>query len=179
MIVGSRGASSHYLFSLVTDVSAGDVQPYVALGRRLQKDGHRIRIASHETFRGFVTEQGLEFYDIGGNPQDLMSYMVKSASNCFLAFALADVLVDPGLMPGFDSLTNGDIGRKRTMLKEMIHGCWDACHMPCQKTKQSFVADAIISNPPSFAHIHCAEALGIPLQLTFSGSSPFAISKWS
>lgn len=58
--------------------AAGDVQPYVALGKRLQKDGHRIRIASHETFRSFVTEHGLEFFDIGGNPQDLMSYMVKS-----------------------------------------------------------------------------------------------------
>ena len=30
-----------------------------------------------------------------------------------------------------------------------------------------FVADAIISNPVSYAHIHCAEALGIPLHLMF------------
>lgn len=56
----------------------GDVQPYVALGKELLKDGHRIRIATHETFRDFVTGEGLEFYNIGGNPQDLMSYMVKS-----------------------------------------------------------------------------------------------------
>ncbi|KAK0185950.1 UDP-Glycosyltransferase/glycogen phosphorylase [Armillaria mellea] len=115
--------------------SRGDVQPYVALGKRLMKDGHRIRIASHETFRSFVTEHGLEFFDIGGNPQDLMSYMVKN----------------PGLIPGVDSLTNGDIPRKRTMLAEMINGCWLSC-----------------SNPPSFAHIHCAEALGIPLLLSFT-----------
>lgn len=31
-----------------------------------------------------------------------------------------------------------------------------------------FVADAIIANPPSFAHIHCAQALGIPLHLMFT-----------
>ena len=31
-----------------------------------------------------------------------------------------------------------------------------------------FVADAIIANPPSFAHVHCAERLGIPLHLMFT-----------
>jgi hypothetical protein len=29
-------------------------------------------------------------------------------------------------------------------------------------------ADAIIANPPSFAHIHCAERLGVPLHLMFT-----------
>ena len=76
-----------YLFSLnlalCTKSCLGDVQPYVALGRLLKKDGHRIRIASHETFRDFVNENGLEFFDIGGNPQDLMSYMVKSTFYLF------------------------------------------------------------------------------------------------
>jgi sterol 3beta-glucosyltransferase len=37
-----------------------------------------VRIATHETFSKFVTDAGLEFFSIGGNPQDLMSYMVKS-----------------------------------------------------------------------------------------------------
>ncbi|KAJ7272823.1 UDP-Glycosyltransferase/glycogen phosphorylase [Mycena rebaudengoi] len=132
--------------------SRGDVQPYVALGKLLVADGHRVRIASHETFRTFVNEAGLEFFNIGGNPQDLMSYMVKN----------------PGLMPGMTSLTNGDIGRKRTMLTEMINGCWLSCHSPCQETGRTFAADAIISNPPAFAHVHCAEALGIPLLLSFT-----------
>jgi len=31
-----------------------------------------------------------------------------------------------------------------------------------------FVADAIIANPPSFGHIHCAEKLGVPLHLMFT-----------
>ncbi|KAF8162758.1 glycosyltransferase family 1 protein [Crassisporium funariophilum] len=134
--------------------SRGDVQPYVALGQELVKDGHRVRIATHETFRTFVTDAGLEFFSIGGNPQDLMSYMVKN----------------PGLMPGFESLSNGDIKRKREMLNEMINGCWLSCHSPCPVSGRSFVADAIISNPPAFAHVHCAEALGIPLLMSFSES---------
>jgi sterol 3beta-glucosyltransferase len=58
--------------------STGDVQPYVALGKVLHKDGHRVRIASHETFRSFVNDCGLEFFNIGGDPKELMSYMVRS-----------------------------------------------------------------------------------------------------
>ncbi|KAF8968242.1 glycosyltransferase family 1 protein [Flammula alnicola] len=140
--------------------SRGDVQPYVALGKRFIKDGHRVRIATHETFRQFVTDAGLEFFNIGGNPQDLMSYMVKN----------------PGLMPGFESLTNGDIVNKRKMLTEMIEGCWLSCHSPCPISGREFTADAIISNPPAFAHIHCAEALGIPLLLSFSESPTVAFA---
>lgn len=79
---------------------------------------------------------------------------------------------DPGLMPGWASLTNGDIPRKQKMLAEILEGCWDACTQPDVDYKP-FVADAIISNPPAFAHVHCAEALGIPLQLSFSQLLPF------
>jgi UDP:flavonoid glycosyltransferase YjiC (YdhE family) len=56
----------------------GDVQPYIALGKELVKHRHRVRIATHETFQDFVRNEGLEFFNIGGNPQQLMSYMVKS-----------------------------------------------------------------------------------------------------
>ncbi|CUA72150.1 Sterol 3-beta-glucosyltransferase UGT80A2 [Rhizoctonia solani] len=133
--------------------SRGDVQPFVALGKRLKEHGHEVRIATHGTFRSFVTGAGLRFFDIGGDPEQLMSYMVRN----------------PGLMPGLESLTNGDIGMKRKMVAEYLDGCWKACYEPDEDEDQlSFAADAIISNPPAFAHIHCAEALGIPLQLSFT-----------
>ncbi|CAE6479214.1 unnamed protein product [Rhizoctonia solani] len=133
--------------------SRGDVQPFIALGKRLKEHGHEVRIATHETFRSFVKGAGLRFFGIGGDPEQLMSYMVRN----------------PGLMPGLESLTNGDIGKKRKMVAEYLDGCWKACYEPDEDEDQlSFAADAIISNPPAFAHIHCAEALGIPLQLSFT-----------
>jgi len=67
-----------YSSQAVVDFGLGDVQPYVALGKKLKADGHRVRIGTHETFHNFVTDGGLEFYPIGGDPQELMSYMVKS-----------------------------------------------------------------------------------------------------
>ena len=37
-----------------------------------------------------------------------------------------------------------------------------------EKMKDLFLADAIIANPPSMAHIHCAEKLSIPLHMVFT-----------
>ena len=157
--------------------SRGDVQPFIALGRVLkQKFNHRVRIATHPTFRQFVTENDLEFFSIGGDPAELMAFMVKN----------------PGLMPGIETLKAGDIGRRRKTIYEMINGCWRSCIEAGDGTGASasddlvdsqsvdsaismgddgnkpFVADAIIANPVSFAHIHIAEKLGIPLHLMFT-----------
>ncbi|KAH6677700.1 hypothetical protein B0J14DRAFT_536407 [Halenospora varia] len=132
--------------------SRGDVQPFIALGNELQKYGHRVRIATHNTFEEFVLKHGLEFYPIGGDPEELMAYMVKN----------------PGLIPSMKSLKQGEIQRKRLMVAEMLQGCWNSCIEPDPKSGAPFVADAIIANPPSFAHVHCAQALGIPVHLMFT-----------
>lgn len=132
--------------------SRGDVQPFIALGNELQRHGHRVRLATHDTFADFVLESGLDFYPIGGNPTELMAYMVKN----------------PGLIPSMKSLRAGDIQKKRLMIAEMLEGCWRSCIDPDPLNQQPFVADAIIANPPSFAHVHCAQALGIPLHLMFT-----------
>ena len=51
------------------------MQPFVALGKVLKnRYGHRVRLATHATFKSFVEENGLEFFNIGGNPNDMMAY---------------------------------------------------------------------------------------------------------
>ncbi|CAI0652705.1 unnamed protein product [Colletotrichum noveboracense] len=158
--------------------SRGDVQPFVALGKILKETyGHRVRIATHKTFQKFVEENGLEFFNIGGDPAELMAFMVKN----------------PGLMPGFDTLKSGEVSKRRRGIEEILLGCWRSCieagdglgpppkpHgrdapmddpmglMPGDESQKPFVADAIIANPPSFAHIHIAEKMGIPLHLMFT-----------
>ncbi|KZL81249.1 hypothetical protein CI238_11671 [Colletotrichum incanum] len=132
--------------------SRGDVQPFIALGGALQKYGHRVRLATHSTFASFVRESGLEFYDIGGSPEDLMSYMVQN----------------PGLFPSLRSICDGEISRKRRMVEEMLQGCWRSCFEPDEISCKPFMADAIIANPPGFAHVHCGQALGIPVHMMFT-----------
>ncbi|GAB1193658.1 hypothetical protein APSETT444_002879 [Aspergillus pseudonomiae] len=118
--------------------SRGDVQPFVALGKELQKYGHRVRLATHSKFEQFVRTADLEFYPIGGDPVELMSYMVRN----------------PGLIPSIKSLRAGAIQRKRALMADILDGCWRSCIEPDLYHKTPFVADAIIANPPSFAHVH-------------------------
>jgi hypothetical protein len=49
----------------------GDVQPFIAIGKRLLAYGHRVRLATHANYREFVMEQGLEFFPLGGDPKIL------------------------------------------------------------------------------------------------------------
>jgi len=157
--------------------SRGDVQPFVALGQALRDSPshHRVRIATHAVFRQLVEDAGLEFFTIGGDPAELMAFMVKN----------------PGLMPGFDTLRSGEVGRRRHTVEEMLKGCWRACFEAGDGSgpavgdgavgqwmaggaegeaaqARPFVADCIIANPPSFAHVHCAERLGVPLHIMFT-----------
>ena len=158
--------------------SRGDVQPFVALGKVLKETyRHRVRLATHPVFKDFVTQNGLEFFSISGDPAELMAFMVKN----------------PGLMPGFDTLRSGDIGKRRRGIAGMLKGCWRSCieagdgmdlgsdnsiedwmsattssSVRGDPAARPFIADAIIANPPSFAHIHCAEKLGIPLHMMFT-----------
>lgn len=132
--------------------SRGDVQPFIALGNALQRHGHRVRIATHGVFEKFVKDSYLEFFPIGGDPAQLMAYMVKN----------------PGLIPQMKTVRDGEIKRKQRMVAEMLDGCWRSCIEDDPTTQEPFVADAIIANPPSFAHVHCAQALGIPVHLMFT-----------
>ena len=122
------------------------------MGVELQKYGHRVRLATHNVFKDFVRNAGLEFYPIGGDPASLMSYMVRN----------------PGLIPSMKTLREGEIKAKRKMVSEMLLGCWKSCISPDPDTDAPFVANAIIANPPSFAHIHCAQSLSIPLHMVFT-----------
>lgn len=78
--------------------SRGDVQPFVALGKPLKEQHHhRVRLATHATFKGFVEGNDLEFFNIGGDLVELMAFTIRN----------------PGLMPGFESLRHGDLGKRQ------------------------------------------------------------------
>ncbi|KAF2182948.1 glycosyltransferase family 1 protein [Zopfia rhizophila CBS 207.26] len=61
---------------------------------------------------------------------------------------MASMVKNPGLVPSVKSLKASDIQRKQEMAP--------------------FVANAIIANPPSFAYVHCAQALSIPVHPMFT-----------
>lgn len=57
--------------------SRGDVQPYIALAKRLMKDGHKVRIATHGEFESFVVGHGVDFVPVAGDPAELMRICVE------------------------------------------------------------------------------------------------------
>lgn len=65
-------------FACLTIGSRGDVQPYIALGRGLQKEGHRVTIVTHEEYKEWVTGFGLEHRTAGGDPGALMKLSVEN-----------------------------------------------------------------------------------------------------
>jgi UDP:flavonoid glycosyltransferase YjiC (YdhE family) len=59
-------------FSFVTVGTRGDAQPFVAVGARLARRGHRVTIATHEDHRSLVEGAGLTLLPICGNIRTLM-----------------------------------------------------------------------------------------------------------
>jgi hypothetical protein len=92
--------------------SRGDIQPFLKLGKNLKEYGHKVRIATHPAFKDFVQkDSGLEFFSVGGDPAELMAFMVKN----------------PGMIPTMDTLKKGEVGRRRDQMAEMFEGFWRAC----------------------------------------------------
>ncbi len=140
---------------VMTVGSRGDVQPFIPIGRRLA-ERHRVRIATHRVFRSMVEGAGLEFYPLAGDPTVLMDYMLRSGGHILKPRRLDRVLVD--------------VPRQRALIAEIFASTWRACTEPDPDRPGAlpFKADLIIANPPSFGHIHCAEALRVPLHMIFT-----------
>uniref|UniRef100_A0A0E0EAG0 Uncharacterized protein n=1 Tax=Oryza meridionalis TaxID=40149 RepID=A0A0E0EAG0_9ORYZ len=126
----------------------GDVQPFIAIGKRLQIYGHRVRLATHANFKDFVVTAGLEFYPLGGDPKLLAGYMVKNK--------------------GFLPATPSEIPIQRKEIKEIIFSLLPACKDPDTDTGAPFNVDAIIANPAAYGHVHVAEALKLSYQIVDS-----------
>ncbi|KAI8817500.1 uncharacterized protein EV422DRAFT_215297 [Fimicolochytrium jonesii] len=112
--------------------SRRDVQPFSALTKELQTYGHRVRIATHETFRTWIRRYEVEFYPISGDPAVLMAFTVENK----------------GLHPA-----KGDIGSKRKMIREILRGCWKSCGEADDETSEPFRAAVIIAKP-AFVRAH-------------------------
>ncbi|EPS66136.1 hypothetical protein M569_08639, partial [Genlisea aurea] len=126
----------------------GDVQPFVAMAKRLQEYGHRVRLATHSNFGGFIKSAGVDFYSIGGDPRILAGLMARNK----------------GLIPS----STGDLHAQRKQVQAIVESLLPACTEPDPVTGEPFKAQAIIANPPAYGHTHLAEALGIPLHIFFT-----------
>ncbi|CAO3618073.1 unnamed protein product [Cunninghamella blakesleeana] len=113
--------------------SRGDVQPYIALCKELQKQGHHCRIASHGEYQSWVENFDIEFRSIGGDPGQLMKLCID---NGFLSY----YFIKNGYKFFYD------------WFETLLEASWEAC----QGT------DILIESPSAMVGIHLAEKLEIP-----------------
>ncbi|KAF4536622.1 hypothetical protein BFW01_g5324 [Lasiodiplodia theobromae] len=119
--------------------SRGDVQPYIALCKRLMMEGHKTKIASHEEFGDWVRSHGIEFESVAGNPAELMQLCVESGMFTATFLAKAHFTF-------------------RGWLSALLETAWKACQD----------SDVLIESPSTMAGIHIAEALEIPYFRAFT-----------
>ena len=128
-------------------------------------------------YREEVTSADLHFYPLGGDPIKLSGYMVKTHGKLIPNLldrqevrrrvygtptsGLRDFRYSPA-NPAFSSQIKEhaeDIPEKLAMLEEICMSTWPACVEPDPEDPERtpFVAEAIISNPVTYGHSHCAE----------------------
>eukprot|EP01094_Clydonella_sp_ATCC50884_P020248 TRINITY_DN4164_c0_g1_i2.p2 TRINITY_DN4164_c0_g1~~TRINITY_DN4164_c0_g1_i2.p2 ORF type:complete len:475 (-),score=123.42 TRINITY_DN4164_c0_g1_i2:102-1526(-) len=141
--------------TILTIGSRGDVQPFIALALGLEKYGHRVRIATHETFKEFVESFGLEHFTLAGDPKELLGFCVAKG-----VFTFKFLKEAKEKFTGF--------------VRDLFRDCWHACQDE----------DAIIQAPSVMAGHHVAEKLQVPFFLAFTMPftrtrtypNPFAVS---
>ncbi|OXC68989.1 hypothetical protein AYX13_02600 [Cryptococcus neoformans] len=126
-------------FVCLTIGSRGDVQPYIALGLGLKKDGHKVVIVTHLEFKDWVEGYGIEHREAGGDPTALMKLSQEHKM----------------FSPGF---FKESLGSFRQWLDNLLLDSWQACKD----------ADVLIESPSAMAGIHIAEALKIPYFRAFT-----------
>ncbi|KAK0713467.1 glycosyltransferase family 1 protein [Lasiosphaeria miniovina] len=119
--------------------SRGDVQPYIALCKRLIQEGHRPRIATHAEFKDWIESHGIEFANVGGDPSELMRICIQNGTFTWAFLKEAN-------------------SKFRGWLDELLASAWVACQG----------SDLLIESPSAMAGIHIAEALGIPYFRAFT-----------
>ncbi|KAH9080484.1 hypothetical protein EDB83DRAFT_986243 [Lactarius deliciosus] len=117
-------------FVCLTIGSRGDVQPYIALGKGLQKEGHKVTIVTHEEYKEWVTGFGIGHRTAGGDPTALMKLSVENK------------MFSPQFFK--ESISNF-----RTWLDDLLVDSWEQCKD----------ADVLLESPSAMAGVHIAEAL--------------------
>ncbi len=119
---------------ILTAGSRGDVQPYVALGKGLQKAGFEVTIGTDAAFSTLVTGHGIKFVPV---------------RTPFVQMARTDA--GKAAIAGKKSF---DLKQIKPMLRQMMDDAWEIA--------QQVKPDMVIYHPKPLAGYHIADKLGVP-----------------
>ncbi|KUI64055.1 Dammaradiene synthase [Cytospora mali] len=152
--------------------SRGDIDVFISIAQRL-RSACRVRIATHPTHRRRVEDHGLEFYDVGGSPDEYASVLCDEPEGV--------------LISNLKQIMKGELklaALQRSLCKT-FELFWRACldsqsepdlqapdgqdiKYPLQEQRvvsqlRPFVADIIVSAPATKVHVHACQSLQVPL----------------
>jgi len=131
---------------IVTVGSRGDVQPFVAIGQRLVKEGYRVTLCASSTFESFVRDHGIEYAFLNDSLVDLIN-----------SDTARDVLDRKGGIVGTIRFIVKLIQMASPMQRQMLNEIWTAA--------QTCKPDLILYHPKAYGGAMAAEKLSIPAVL--------------
>lgn len=120
---------------LLTAGSRGDVQPFIALARELQRSGYDVTLAGPDDARELVSRYGVPFTSLGVDYQAMLKDPETS-----------------GAVSGRPSAILRAMRGAKKRMRSLLDRAWTA----------SQGADAVVFHPKALAGSHIAEALSIP-----------------
>ncbi len=130
--------------TIITTGSRGDIQPYIALGVGLKNAGHGVKLTTHSVYEEWITEHGLDFAPLAGNPLQLMQSgdaqeWLESGQNLI-------------------KFWGEFLGMLKPLIKQAMQDSWAACEG----------ADLILPSSLSYyGGVTASEGLGIPWMQTY------------
>lgn len=67
--------------TILTYGSRGDVQPFLALAVGLRKNGHQVKLAAPHRFEDFVSQYGISFVPLAGDPEIISKRLNDAGAN--------------------------------------------------------------------------------------------------
>ncbi len=105
---GQHGPRTSKMRTVILTIgSRGDVEPYVALARRMADAGFDVSVATHRRMHEFVAAQGLTARPVAGDPRELLQQSaghtwLESAGNPMRLLAGLEPLIEQVLQQGYE-----------------------------------------------------------------------------
>ena len=134
---------------LCTIGSAGDVNPFIAIGKDLRTRGHRVVLCTSQYFESHARTAGLEFIGLG-TAEDYLSIIedpkLWEPETGFKVFAERVIL--PILSPAYDTIKEFDPARTLLVAQGQVFGA----HIAHEKLKFPFIT--VNLQPAAFRSIY-------------------------
>ncbi len=121
----------------ITIGSRGDVQPFIGLGKGLQRKGHSVRICAMDIFRNLIESEGFEYAPMAGSAELIMEKLIGEQVSFAEYFKNLRGLLEPikneFLADIEDACRNSDCVLYTTLGSVAYHAC-EKYKVPCFRT---------------------------------------------